>query len=173
MDPSKNIVNYKRTILSSQILPISPEYYVFDLQGTAFLWHQVRCMFAILYLIGQKREDPAVIDALLNINEEEKEKGRPNYDYAPEANLVLFDCSFSEDSFEWVASNEEKQKINQVLYDQYLEYSLKAEHVRMLLGEAFETVQTNRSTGKYVNIMKRHRCDTIAERLEKSKKHKK
>ena len=30
------------------------------IKGTAFLWHQVRCMVAVLFLIGQGLESPSV-----------------------------------------------------------------------------------------------------------------
>lgn len=32
----------------------------FRVRGTAFLWHQVRCMTAVLFLIGQGLEKPQV-----------------------------------------------------------------------------------------------------------------
>ena len=48
----------------------------FEVTGQAFLYHQVRCMMAILFLIGQGMEKPEVIDELLNI---EKNPQKPQY----------------------------------------------------------------------------------------------
>ena len=35
--------------------------------GLAFLWHQVRCMVAILFLVGNQLEKPELIDHMLDI----------------------------------------------------------------------------------------------------------
>lgn len=40
--------------------------YEFNVVGTAFLWHQVRNMIAILFLVGQGHESPAVCIELLS-----------------------------------------------------------------------------------------------------------
>lgn len=40
------------------------EMYYFEVCGTAFLWHQVRCMMAVLFLIGKRLEAPDVSVAL-------------------------------------------------------------------------------------------------------------
>ncbi len=84
LDASKQIVSFKRKILRAEISPVSifvknkcsgedsaaqsPEasIYVFDLVGTAFLYHQVRCIMAILLLVGSGLEPPSVVTALLN-----------------------------------------------------------------------------------------------------------
>ena len=34
---------------------------VMEITGLAFLWHQVRCMAAILLLVGLKHEQPEVL----------------------------------------------------------------------------------------------------------------
>lgn len=65
LDGSKQITNYTRNILSSEIQHISGDIYCFDLVGSAFLWHQVRCMMAILFLVGQGLEEPFVVTDLL------------------------------------------------------------------------------------------------------------
>ena len=36
------------------------EMYYFEVCGQAFLWHQVRCMMALLFLVGRKLESPEV-----------------------------------------------------------------------------------------------------------------
>lgn len=61
--------------------------------GTAFLWHQVRCMVAVLLLIGQGLEDPSVVRDLLNVDLFPQ---KPLYDLADESGLVLYDCGFED-----------------------------------------------------------------------------
>lgn len=63
------------------------------IRGSAFLWHQVRLMMNVLFMIGRGDEDPSVIDDLLDV---EKVPTRPEYDYAPGENLILSDCGFED-----------------------------------------------------------------------------
>lgn len=73
---------------------MGPKTYAITIHGSAFLWHQVRCMAAILFLVGQGLESPEIIDRLLDIS---KTPGRPHYAMADDAPLVLWDCVFPED----------------------------------------------------------------------------
>jgi tRNA pseudouridine38/39 synthase len=83
-----------------------PKVYSFTVHGSAFLWHQVRNMAAVLFLVGQRLESPSIIDELLDT---EKNPSRPTYEMASDAPLVLWDCVFpmdksrgQEDELEWV-----------------------------------------------------------------------
>lgn len=78
-----------------------PKVYTFCVHGTAFLWHQVRCMVAVLFLVGQGLEEPSIVDELLDIK---KYPGRPMYEMADDAPLVLWDCMFPDDEKEMVDS---------------------------------------------------------------------
>lgn len=62
-----------------------------EVRGNAFLYHQVRCMAAILFYIGRGVEKPEIIADLLNI---EKYPRKPVYDIASELPLVLYDTVF-------------------------------------------------------------------------------
>jgi tRNA pseudouridine38/39 synthase len=68
-----------------------PSVYYFHVRGSAFLWHQIRCMVAIIFMVGQGLEDPSIIDKLLDYQAEPQ---RPNYNLASEFPLVLWDCIF-------------------------------------------------------------------------------
>jgi tRNA pseudouridine38/39 synthase len=68
-----------------------PKVYTFTLHGSAFLWHQVRCMVAILFLVGQGLEQPSIVSELLDV---EKNPRRPTYEMASDTPLVLWDCIF-------------------------------------------------------------------------------
>ena len=119
MDPSKQIYNFHRKIFSASIEPVTAEYepgaflsrppfanhkniqnnstppkpnlYYFEVRGSAFLWHQVRHMIAILFLVGQGYEDPSIVDHMLNIS---TTPAKPHYEMASDASLVLWDCEF-------------------------------------------------------------------------------
>ena len=84
----------------------TPKIYTFTLHGSAFLWHQVRHMIAILFIIGQGLESPNLVDKLLDVQEN---PGKPMYEMAEDAPLVLWDCIFPrdgsnsrEDALEWI-----------------------------------------------------------------------
>ncbi|KAK0615831.1 pseudouridine synthase [Bombardia bombarda] len=68
-----------------------PKVYYFHVRGSAFLWHQIRHMIAILFLVGQGLEPPSVITDLLDVD---KNPRRPGYLMADEVPLVLWDCIF-------------------------------------------------------------------------------
>ncbi|XXG97238.1 hypothetical protein Hte_003533 [Hypoxylon texense] len=100
---------YGLTEASSQKLP---KVYYFHVRGTAFLWHQIRCMVSVIFMVGQGLEDPSIIDRLLDI---EAEPRRPGYQLADEVPLVLWDCVFPRDekpenAFKWVYLGEENPR---------------------------------------------------------------
>ena len=71
-------------------------------EGSAFLWHQVRCMAAVLFLVGLRRETPDIVDALLD--KTKFKNGKPQYEMAPDAPLVLWRCGFARDALRLTAS---------------------------------------------------------------------
>ena len=74
--------------------------YMAVIKGSAFLWHQVRCMMAILFLIGNQVEPVKIIPELLDV---ERVKERPNYRIAPGDNLILSECGF--EGLNWQNAN--------------------------------------------------------------------
>ncbi|XP_057519371.1 uncharacterized protein LOC130800046 isoform X2 [Amaranthus tricolor] len=91
-----NVHNYKRCITSFNVTPSrekfrDKEIWVITIRGSAFLWHQVRCMVAILFMIGQGLESAEVVDVLLDIR---RTLRKPQYTMAPELPLVLHSCEF-------------------------------------------------------------------------------
>ena len=92
-----------------------PTLYAFTVHGSAFLWHQIRHMISILFLVGQGLEYPSIVPALLDTATNPR---RPHYEMADETPLVLWDCIFpnngvdhpvesQEDGLEWVCVDQE------------------------------------------------------------------
>ncbi|KAI1305479.1 pseudouridine synthase [Xylaria venustula] len=89
-----------------------PKVYYFHVRGSAFLWHQIRCMVSVLFAVGQGLEDPSIIDRLLDVTAEPR---RPSYVLANETPLVLWNCLFPRDlddptrtdGMEWVYVGED------------------------------------------------------------------
>ncbi|KAH8907026.1 pseudouridine synthase [Coniochaeta sp. PMI_546] len=115
VEAGKQITNFVRRIFESDIVEVEdtgsvlpyldnadmkpanipagkhPKVYYFHVRGSAFLWHQIRHMVAVLFLVGQGLEKPSIIADLLDV---EKHPRRPNYHLADEVPLVLWDCIF-------------------------------------------------------------------------------
>lgn len=141
IDGSKQIENFERTMFFADILEVKdttsvldfvnkkeflpsatasgpqgqnasfPNVYSFTLHGSAFLWHQVRCMVSILFLVGQGLEKPTIVKDLLNI---EMNPSRPAYEMANDTPLVLWNCVFPheddpnrEDAIQWLYVGDE------------------------------------------------------------------
>ena len=67
------------------------DVYMLEITGLAFLWHMVRCIMSVLFLVGYRLEDPDIISKLFDIKQI---PARPNYAFANELPLVLHKCSF-------------------------------------------------------------------------------
>ncbi|KAF3032934.1 hypothetical protein E8E12_004690 [Didymella heteroderae] len=142
IDASKQLTNFQRRIfhasidevsplsvpsflrhdaLASPASPDAPTMYCFTLHGSAFLWHQVRSLVSILFLLGQRLESPQLVTDLLDMTQNPT---RPKYEMASDAPLVLWDCIFPaaaevvhaeseerksgyEDSLQWVYVGDE------------------------------------------------------------------
>lgn len=140
IDASKQLTNFQRRIFHADIEEVSPlslpsflshlsllppsttkaagapqpKLYALVIHGSAFLWHQVRSLAAIVFLVGQGLESPTLISQLLDIS---ANPTKPKYEMATDAPLVLWDCIFPvesevqsaekreigyEDSLEWI-----------------------------------------------------------------------
>jgi tRNA pseudouridine38/39 synthase len=116
LDGSKQIESYDRRVISTAISKVDSDdlnaqnpLYVFDLMGSAFLWHQVRHIMAILFLVGQGLESPSIVDALLNAKPDCPNpdtrvpllENRPLYDMAEGLPLMLWECGFDDVDVQW------------------------------------------------------------------------
>lgn len=71
-------------------------YYIF-VKGQAFLWHQVRCMAAVLFDVGMRREDPMLVKRMLDDAKSGTgsfANGKPHYRMASPTPLLLYECSY-------------------------------------------------------------------------------
>lgn len=82
--------------------PAAPEpsieqgsFYVLDLLGKAFLYHQVRHIMAVLFLVGSGLEKPEVVKDMFAW------ETKPAYEMASDQPLVLWDCGFPDGLLDW------------------------------------------------------------------------
>ncbi|XP_074018625.1 tRNA pseudouridine(38/39) synthase isoform X2 [Numenius arquata] len=139
MDVANGVVNFQRTILSARVTwverggetgPQDPfRLCQFEVTGQAFLYHQVRCMMAILFLIGQRMERPEIIDELLDV---EKNPQKPQYSMAVEFPLVLYDCAF--ENLQWLYDREVQEFNVTHLQQLWANHAVKTQVLRNMLG---------------------------------------
>ncbi|KAJ1625466.1 tRNA pseudouridine synthase, partial [Pavlovales sp. CCMP2436] len=101
----EHVLSFERTLHSFGVSPVAGHFAqdaeccadprlqlcAFTIKGRAFLWHQVRCMVAVLFLVGQGFESPEVVAKLLDI---EAEPCKPQYALASDMPLVLHEIGY-------------------------------------------------------------------------------
>lgn len=133
LDAGKQITVFERRILSAEIAPLNNagiasvaaatpgddgKMHVLNLIGTAFLYHQVRHIVAVLFLVGQGYEHPSIVNSLLNVKEglEQAQEGdpelqvvgsKPEYQMAEALPLMLWDCAYAPEDVDWQTGGEE------------------------------------------------------------------
>lgn len=85
-------VDYKSLGVNREKNDANRQVCYFEIQGQAFLWHQIRCIASILFMVGKKLESPEIILDLLDI---EKNPGKPSYPFAADLPLVLHRCEYA------------------------------------------------------------------------------
>lgn len=123
---ANNVHNYRRRVLLFEIIPCSESFggddlWMMKIKGSAFLWHQIRCMAALLFLIGQGLESPDIIDLLLDV---ERTPRKPQYKMASEIPLVLQSCEF--EGLRFICSLGAKRALCEHLKRECRSYKLQA-----------------------------------------------
>lgn len=92
MDVEK-VYNFERTIHATKLVIDSEKEGVcyFEILGQAFLWHQIRCIVSILFMVGRRQEEVSVVKELLDV---QRHPGKPSYPLASEYPLVLHHCGY-------------------------------------------------------------------------------
>eukprot|EP00605_Chrysophyceae_sp_TOSAG23-4_P001618 GSChrysophyteH1.ASY1.ANO1.1778.1 assembled CDS len=131
-----------------------------EIEGVAFLWHMVRCVMAVLFLVGEGREDAGVISQLLDI---EAHPRKPLYNMASELPLVLHECKFESLRMKWTPKNlwnltehfERLYESSSVAAAQALNslQFLKSRFVRRKDIAPFATAATTRKPGARVGLL--------------------
>ncbi|KAJ3100168.1 tRNA pseudouridine synthase 3 [Phlyctochytrium planicorne] len=206
IDSSNPPRTFVRSILSASVryldrednnfTPKPQDFIVFEVKGTAFLYNQVRCMMAMLQLIGRGLEPPSLISNLLNLSEHPDGAGRPIYPIASEYPLILMECGYPSHTFRWRYNPAVSlAKLGESLFAQWLDHAVKARQIEVLMALAARQVGSNNQEAtisdlfgvcdmevwrglsgevgkgdgknKYVDVLKRKRCEGIDVRMER------
>ncbi|XP_053676249.1 tRNA pseudouridine(38/39) synthase [Anopheles nili] len=202
MDVGNGVVCFMRTvdeinIRSSQADGKGDDSYdmlYLQLRGKAFLWHQVRCIMAVLLLVGEGKESPSIVKELLDV---EKNPCKPQYSMASDVPLNLYDCQFNEkssesslvessrenDLTEWIYKEDDLRRTMSDLQGLWSKQSVKCTMMREMLGTlhgVYEnlfgnarpiTEQTVSLTlgvrsKEYCPLLQRQRCESLENRIE-------
>ena len=109
MDVEK-VYNFERTIHSAELIELQDTPMVskdrglcyLKIIGQAFLWHQIRCIAEVIFMIGKGFESPTIITELVDVN---KHPRKPSYALADEKPLVLHDCAYPNLRFGYSVQN--------------------------------------------------------------------
>ncbi|XP_077300327.1 tRNA pseudouridine(38/39) synthase [Arctopsyche grandis] len=98
MDVANGVTSYLRHIHSVEVIPENSEsqdneysMYYLKIVANAFLWHQIRCIAGVLFLIGSGVEQPSIVQNLLDVD---KHPRKPQYNMAIDSPLNLFHCQY-------------------------------------------------------------------------------
>jgi tRNA pseudouridine38/39 synthase len=199
MDVGNGVVNYIRRIDIATIKEATKnetedyDMFYLEIKGSAFLWHMIRCIVAVLFLIGEKKESPDVIKELLDIENNEQ---KPQYSLASEIPLNLFFCNFREESLteddiprnidmanKWVFNEETLRDVITDMQEHWCDASVKSamvfEMLRVLNNEystrypdkpklITQMKSLNRDCNRrdYMKLTDRQKCSTLEERID-------
>jgi len=149
VDIGNNVNHFIRNVVSFEVTRIENTASIHDMcemevVGLAFLWHQVRCMAAVLLMIGAGLEKPSVIDFLLDI---ERCPRRPQYNMASEYPLVLYDCLF--DGVEWIYERDFNEPNVDRLQQTWTKKAVQATVIRRMLGDVSTRTTLNNSPSHF------------------------
>ncbi|XP_013143375.1 PREDICTED: tRNA pseudouridine(38/39) synthase [Papilio polytes] len=140
MDVGNGVTEFYREIFNANIIPIDnndkdqpTSMYCLQIEGNAFLWHQIRCIMGLLLLIGEGNEEPDVINKLLDI---ENNPRKPQYNMALDIPLNLFHCSYElENSSQWIYDVNELKSVITILQADWTIHSIKSTMIRDTLNQ--------------------------------------
>ncbi|XP_010899519.2 tRNA pseudouridine(38/39) synthase isoform X2 [Esox lucius] len=180
MDVGNGVLQFQRTILSATVQPVHQNHlptdtdpydlFMFEIKGLAFLYHQVRCMMAVLLLIGQKLEAPEIIDTLLDV---EKNPRKPQYSMAVDFPLVLFDCHF--EGLSWRSETEESNHALATFQQHWTQAAVKTQVLHGMIRGLKNTGGTSSPDcclmegtrqRTYRPLLERPCCESLESRIE-------
>ncbi|XP_043217807.1 tRNA pseudouridine(38/39) synthase-like [Amphibalanus amphitrite] len=186
MDVGNGVIEYRRRLERVTITPVDGpaagggggggdggyQMYQLEVRGNAFLWHQIRCMVAVLFLVGEGLEEPSVIDQLLDV---ETNPRKPQYNMASELPLNLFDVEY--DSVRWHCDPVVLRAVAETLQRLWTQSAVRAAMLREMLTELTArhgeqpSAQTRCLTSGvrprvYTPLLRRPTCDSLEERVD-------
>lgn len=135
----EKVYNFERVIYNVDAVELSGgEVCYLLIHGQAFLWHQIRCIAHVLFMIGRGQEEPSIVTELLNVK---KHPGKPAYQLAEDKPLVLHDCGYPNLQIGYSVQN--IWMVSCQLEQQWEELMLAATRIRNCL-DSFQQIDVNK-----------------------------
>lgn len=154
MDVANGVVAFERDVISCTVQKNNlqscngHEMCELIICGSAFLWHQVRCMVAVLLMIGQNLEKSEVIDWMLDIKQCPR---RPQYNMASEVPLVLYDCCY--EKLSWKHGPGILEALLKDFQTHWTTHAIKARMLTSLIGKLDDAAVIKDNSDKGDNIV--------------------
>ena len=95
---------------------------VATITSRAFLWHQIRAIMSVLVLVGEGKEDPEIVEELLDVN---KHPCKPQYSLASELPLCLFYTEYPSDTVQWQCSDKDLARVTTDLQCVWAQHAIR------------------------------------------------
>ncbi|XP_045508698.1 tRNA pseudouridine(38/39) synthase [Colias croceus] len=148
MDVGNGVTEFRREILTADIVAVDKNdvdqptsMYTLLIEGNAFLWHQIRCIMAVLLLVGEGKENPSVVTELLDV---ETHSRKPQYHMALDLPLNLFQCTYDIKS-EWIYEMDELKSIICDLQNMWTLHSVKTTMIKDCIEELENVYYNNKN----------------------------
>lgn len=179
MDIGNGVTNFIRCISNATLVEIAEnnkeeagfEMCRLELEGQAFLWHQVRCIMSVLFLVGKKLELPSIVAELLNIDACPK---KPQYSLADPIGLNLFETKYPFKG--WILEESEVSHIMSLLQKQWAQHEIRATHVKEMLNDLKNYISSpilhqssyliKRESKQYRPLLSRDFCKSLEDKME-------
>lgn len=133
-----------------------PHFMVFTIVSNAFLWHQIRCIVEVLFLVGEGKEEPSIVQDLLDTS---KYPLKPLYSLACGLPLNLFDTEFSQ-QIEWKYDKPTVQEVTKTLHNLWTQHSIKSHMIDLMITKLSldtgcqSSLNSNHLIGERANLYK-------------------
>ena len=180
MDIKNGVTNFRRIIDRVVIRRLDDDEHGYGMceitvVGTAFLWHQIRCIVAVLFMVGQGHEQASIVKDLLNI---ETNPRKPQYTMAADLPLTLFSCEYT--GLEWQYDADTLQEVIVKLQTLWTESAIKSTLVKHLIDQISDNtvehprrqldIVSGRPTKNHKRLLERNKCETLEDRVEQALK---
>ncbi|XP_003740926.1 tRNA pseudouridine(38/39) synthase [Galendromus occidentalis] len=144
----------------------------FVIRSNAFLWHQIRCIVAVLLLVGEGKESPSIVSDLLDVG---KNPRKPQYSMASEVALCLYDSEY--DSFEWIYCHEVLNSVIDGLIRLWSLHSIKVAMISSMVKDLCsiskydprnhaDCLSPGPRSRTHKPLLERETCDSLESRIE-------
>ncbi|GAX73168.1 hypothetical protein CEUSTIGMA_g621.t1 [Chlamydomonas eustigma] len=141
--------------------------FALNIRGTAFLWHQVRCMAAVLLLVGRGLEEPCIVSQMLDLA---TTPSKPQYPMAAEEPLLLYACGFQGLTFRRSGrALETSLSTLQGVLDHHLVAAARTSVIMERIRKDCPKISSFPKTAeeRHIKLAKRHREPSVEERMKK------